>query len=121
MTYYWRVRAKVSGSMSDWSEVWSFTVAADGVGVNDINDLTGISVYPNPTSNVVNIRLKNEHDDVMLLVYNLNGQIVQRSIVGRVSASDEVSLSTSELSAGSYILEVSSSSQKWNQLLMINK
>lgn len=120
-TYFWRVRAKVSGSMADWSEVWSFTVAADGVGINDVNDLAGMSVYPNPTSNQVNISLASDQEDVVILIYNLNGQIVQRTYVGQMNASSEVSLSSSELSAGSYILEVASSKNKWNQLLMINK
>jgi hypothetical protein len=120
-TYFWRVRAKVSGSMGDWSEVWNFTVAADGVGINDQDELRALSVYPNPTSDRVNISVNSNQEDVMIVIYNLNGQIVQQSYVGHMNASSEVSLSTNELSAGSYILEVSSSNDKWNQLLVINK
>lgn len=118
-TYFWRVRAKVGSSMSDWSEVWSFTVDEEGVGVNDLSNASGLSIYPNPTSNRVNVTVNEELQDVSIVIYNLNGQIVQRSYVGPMNASSKVSLSTSDLSSGSYILEVSSYNQKWNQLLMI--
>ena len=105
--------------MSDWSEVWSFTVDADGGGVADLNNSAGISIYPNPTSDRVNVTVNEELQDVSIVIYNLNGQIVQRSYVGPMNASSKVNLSTSDLSSGSYILEVSSYNQKWNQLLMI--
>ncbi len=120
-TYFWRVRAKVSGSMGDWSEVWSFTVASDGVGIAGVDEVGELKVYPNPSSDIVNLRLAASHSDVQVSIYNLSGQKVMQSNFGQIEASEEIQLPTNKLSAGSYMIEVISSTQKWNQLLIINQ
>lgn len=48
-TYYWRVRAVSGGSNTAWSDVWSFTVTDNGVGISESGS-SHISVYPNPVS-----------------------------------------------------------------------
>jgi len=53
--YYWRVRANVSGNVSLWSTIWSFTTNAI-LGNSDFEIPNEITVYPNPVDNVLKIK-----------------------------------------------------------------
>ncbi len=74
--YYWKVRVNMSGNVSLWSDVWSFTTGTT-TDVNLINR-DGISIYPNPSNGVYVIESNNEiihnvnvYDGYGKLVYNL--------------------------------------------------
>lgn len=72
-TYYWRVRYVQSGSESDWSETWSFTVSESGVGIQEQASRSW-SVYPNPS----NGQFWLESNDVLneVRVIDMTGRVV---------------------------------------------
>jgi len=55
-TYFWRVRAISSRDTSGWSETWNFRCVA--LGVNEPVFRNGLSIYPVPAVDVINIQLK---------------------------------------------------------------
>ncbi len=56
--YYWRVAARNEGGAGVWSDVWSFsTDLAPSVYSDDDSEKLQIEAYPNPTSDMVNIRI----------------------------------------------------------------
>jgi hypothetical protein len=58
--YYWRVMAFDGETGNDWSEEWSFTTEEDPVmSVVPASEL-GISVFPNPTSEIVTVNIPTE-------------------------------------------------------------
>ncbi len=103
--YFWRVRTVTSGTASDWSEVWSFTVSQEGVGIEQTPLADQLLLFPNPTQNLLNVQFDGVIDEGMSLeVMDLTGRPVS---VPRVSGSGNlVSFSTSELPNGWYVLRI---------------
>ncbi|MDB2462949.1 T9SS type A sorting domain-containing protein, partial [Algibacter sp.] len=62
-----------------------------------------LSVYPNPTSSILNIELKNGGSIKKTTILNLVGQQVLKNTTGRTS------INISGLSKGMYILKIESS------------
>ncbi len=72
---YFRVRAKVAGR---WPyDKWSNTkmVTLDATGISDNNTKDGFVLYPNPASDIINIRF-GEFVPSQMVVYNIYGQQV---------------------------------------------
>jgi hypothetical protein len=65
------------------------------------------SVYPNPFSDRLNVRLNGDSDQgYSIELMNLRGEIVLRELTGTMPGSGTVELSTSGIAAGNYILVV---------------
>jgi hypothetical protein len=65
------------------------------------------SVYPNPFSDKLNIRLNGTSDQrYSMELMNLRGEVVLREVAGTVSGSGTVELYTAGVASGSYILVV---------------
>ncbi|MFM2195196.1 MAG: hypothetical protein RL092_796 [Bacteroidota bacterium] len=80
----------------------TFTV---NVGINEItsNDLN-VSVYPNPFEHTLNVQWNNTHETAMLTIRDVAGRIVKSEPVTGGNAV----ISTIELTAGNYIVELQS-------------
>lgn len=63
----------------------------------------GISLYPNPVENELNIELKN-NENAIVNIYNVNGVIFDSHII--TSESNKLTINTSELINGVYIIEL---------------
>ena len=74
------------------------------LGMDDF-DKTNLVFYPNPTSDILNIRYKNNIDQ--LVVYNLLGQKVMMQRFDN----NEVQLDMSALASGNYLIELHSDNQ----------
>ena len=74
-------------------------------------DISGFNVYPNPASDYVTIDLQNENILQKTTIYNSLGQIVKTST--------GVTIDTSDLSKGIYILEVITNEGKASKKLII--
>ncbi|MGB1038397.1 MAG: T9SS type A sorting domain-containing protein, partial [Bacteroidia bacterium] len=71
--YYWRVRANVSGTASNWSEVRSFTTTPKTTSVTEENEIE-VMVYPNPIRDFLRIEMNNtsaQAKDIVDLVGNV--------------------------------------------------
>ncbi|MCH7525497.1 MAG: T9SS type A sorting domain-containing protein, partial [Bacteroidetes bacterium] len=66
------------------------------LGINEVNLLSELSIYPNPTKNILNIKMRGNLESVV--VYNLQGQ--------KILESTSTQINVSNLSSGFYILKV---------------
>jgi Secretion system C-terminal sorting domain/Fibronectin type III domain len=64
----------------------------------------GISVYPNPASNIITLAIDNLSGNGKILILNMQGQIVQQLSIGASQASLPIDIS--ELSAGMYQIKL---------------
>ena len=78
---------------------------------NDLN--AGIKVYPNPASNFVNVT--SEVGLLNVRIVNYTGQVVYQQNV----SDNNVKISTSELSAGIYILQMETEKGWASQKLVV--
>lgn len=103
--YFWRVRSVANSVNSAWSEVWSFTVADDGLGILDLSRNGDMIVFPNPTSDRLNIEFSKRVNLLSMEVYSMSGQLVKPVSV-RKQTVQNASFETAELAAGTYVLRV---------------
>lgn len=89
------------------TKTFNFEVQADTIdtiiGVQHVNGLIPISVYPNPTSGQLNINAEN--GPVKVSVYNITGQLILNRTVNNSSNSFTISLDNQ--TTGMYLVKVS--------------
>ena len=78
----------------------------DPLSINDYN-IIQLDVYPNPASEIVNIKLNILNEVADLEIYNMLGKVVMKKSYDFNSGN--LPLNISELSSGVYILKVSNS------------
>lgn len=89
-------------------------------GINDIhiNNNEGLSIYPNPASNYVNIKLENtSNSNLTLKIYNIMGLLVKSETI----AKGQQQINISDLNNGAYLLEIKSNCCTKAQKLIIRK
>lgn len=96
--YFWRVRGTNDCGDGENSAVFSFTTRAV-LGINE-NAIDGLLVYPNPTSNIVNVSASTELQSVEIV--NILGQTLLSKKVGTT----QTLLDLSALAAGNYFIRV---------------
>ncbi len=79
-------------------------LALQYAGVNALNKNNAISLYPNPSSNVLNINLNAMHTIVQYSIKNTLGQTVQEGNL-QAGMNGLASLAVSDLSTGFYVLQ----------------
>lgn len=95
------------------------------VGLNErpvaSNDRSALSVYPNPASDKVNIRLElNASADVVLTLRSIDGRLAKQVRLGRLDSSvDKVSLDVSGVRPGHYVLTVQTGDRVQSSPLVI--
>ena len=99
-----------SNSASDETE-GAFKIALSSgsgviLGVDKIEDNLDVSLYPNPTSDIINIRYNNAIDAIR--IYNLLGQEVKNVTLNK----SRTQIDMSNFNSGMYIVEVYSGSSK---------
>ncbi len=78
---------------------------ADEVGLTNAEKLIAATVYPNPATDIVNVVVDNYEGAATLTVTDLAGKIVISNEV-TVSANGAISINTSDLTAGMYIVNM---------------
>ncbi|WP_179352703.1 T9SS type A sorting domain-containing protein [Winogradskyella vidalii] len=110
-TYYWSVDA-TNCMGTNTGAVWSFTT--DGALSMTDNKFEVTSIYPNPTSGILNLKSSQDIDNVT--IFNLLGQTVANYDKDAITDS---SINLSELSKGLYLVRVSSENN--TQTLRVTK
>lgn len=89
------------------------------MGIEDVENSFFVTMYPNPTSEQLNLHIENLYSDAVFTLYNMVGQPV---ISDQITKSD-VLLSkiydVSELGKGIYIAEIKNNKQKYTQRIIV--
>lgn len=104
-----------SCNSSYWSQQFSFSGTKSAQMYTDevIKEIDGLSVYPNPVSNRLNINLpENYRENVSVAIYNSIGAMI--FIEHNITAVDH-QVNVSELNAGMYIVTVSNGKENITQ------
>ena len=99
-TYFWSIDVVNCFGATTGTSVWSFTTAST-LSVEEVQ-FNDFKVYPNPTSNILNIKSTKDIDNVE--VFDLLGKNVA-SFTG--DAIDNDSIDLSQLSKGLYLVKIS--------------
>lgn len=119
--YYWRARAFKSLDTTAWSTAWSFTTISE-VGLAEPGDIPGISIYPNPASNLLFIQMDNRNEGTLKVqLSDLLGKPVIEQEINVVSAVRLQSIDVSALSKGIYMLQIHSGSNVMTRKLIITR
>lgn len=82
------------------------------VGINEINEISNISIFPNPTTDVTTVNFNVEQTtDVSVQVYNVLGGLVLTPANGKTifPGKGEVKINVGDLSTGTYTVLISTS------------
>lgn len=97
------------------------TVSVVNVGLNDELFANSISMYPNPTSNVLNVTFEFSNTvDMTTEIYNAVGQVVYTSTMDDVTSSN-LTVDVSDLSAGVYFVVFNDGNRTETRRLVIQK
>jgi len=83
-----------------------------------INDQMIVSVYPNPTDDILVIKGLSINDKVKIEIVDMKGTVVD---LFYSDYKDEYNYSTSKLTHGSYLIRVSSEDNLWYQKIFVKK
>jgi hypothetical protein len=111
--YFWRVMGKNDHVQSQWSDTWNFETK-DGTSVNESIDADNllVSVYPNPFSSLINIKLNMPLiEKAKITIYDQKGSLIQEFNLKPYEQS-EINWQTGALAPGNYILYVETSDRR---------
>lgn len=89
-------------------------ITADNVSISERDKLDGVSVYPNPATDVVNVKFENS-DNYTIDVFNVLGELVQSQQV-----QNNITMSTSEFKSGVYMISISNETSIYTERLIID-
>lgn len=79
--------------------LWDPNLSNDDIIIKDIN------IYPNPTSNILNIDFTtNDKNDINLSIYDVNGRLIPQSNSVNTTNKNNYQINVSHLKTGTYIL-----------------
>ena len=89
------------------TEDYTVNITTSGVGLSE-NDLSAITIYPNPSSDILNIDLSSANEEVQsIFLVDITGKLIQTI---DVLENTNISLNVSSLASGLYHLMISSAS-----------
>jgi len=118
--YYWKVRARSNGFVSQWSDVWNF-LTPPAVGISEpAIDKPSVTIYPNPGNGNLNISINTSQSiDVKVTVLNLVGQtLLTKDLVFR-PGNRVVNLDLTGLQKGIYFVRILKGSDFYSEKLVI--
>ncbi|QNL22036.1 T9SS type A sorting domain-containing protein [Hyphobacterium sp. CCMP332] len=95
-------------------ELWLVSVDTNGcphptciVGLEEIREFENLKVYPNPTSNNLNVQIDTYNEDLLFSLYDIQGSLQFQQIL----KSDISTISLSKVPKGLYIFEIRNGKQ----------
>ncbi|GAA0892675.1 hypothetical protein GCM10009122_23540 [Fulvivirga kasyanovii] len=108
--YAFRVRAKNSSGVSEWSS--SLSISLPAAGPLDISSQSVFKFYPNPSSGTIYFSVNEETSDFEITIYNAKGILVD-------TLSNVDNYSTDHLQSGIYLIKFKSESAQETKRLVI--
>lgn len=120
--YHYRMKA-INGSMESF---YTDSINADlqHVGIYETdNILKGLHVYPNPSHGIIYLKYALESDaNIEISLFDITGrQVFRMEASKRDAGSGEMSLDTSFISGGLYLLNISAGGQSYNKKILIEE
>lgn len=84
----------------------TFTYDSSTLGIEEINAVTNIKIYPNPTKDVINISNIQNIDLKTIEVYNILGSLVLQVNIKDLSFNDNLQLDLSDFKKGVYFTKI---------------
>lgn len=106
------------GELDGGSQDFSIAIMGSGPMSVDKNELTGVSLYPNPAENFVNIQFEEMTENLNLSVFDMNGRMVLKESPSD-SSSQSFQLDISRLNKGVYFVKLESNGKKTTQKLIV--
>lgn len=86
------------------------------VGINDIENKTNFSIYPNPATNNLTLLLNHNKTEILTIeIYNIAGKVVQQKQLTTTAGVQQYNFNISDLSSGFYVLSIHSDNFKLTQ------
>ena len=105
-----------SESCGDSEPSEALVITLRGAGVDEINS-SNISIHPNPANDIVNIAIENVTSNIQVVIYNSVGQAVY-SMNDIAENGYNTSINISELSNGTYTLQIRSNENVWTNKII---
>ena len=99
-TYYCEITNSILPELIVRREDITVTVDAT-MSVDSYNDLESLKIYPNPTSNILNISI-NRYENVPVKIYDISGRLVKEETL----QNDVLQMNMKELNSGIYLLKI---------------
>lgn len=95
-------------------------IDSSAIGINEINNNTNITIYPNPSNGNIQIDLRklNENGDLQFVVYNTLGVEIKKQ---QITANEITDVDLSDLANGTYLYKVFKDGKlyKYDKLVLI--
>jgi hypothetical protein len=119
----WTIGEPVTTTLSNGSNTITQGFHQTLLTVTAVNEQTvagiDVTVYPNPTSDLVNIQLSNNKKDLQLDLFDLNGKLLQTRKIN--ADQSNVQLGMAEYAIAHYVLRIYSSDASVNYSYKIQK
>ncbi len=90
-----------------------------GAGIAELTNLSDFVVYPNPASDKVNVAFHANNADYTITLSDISGRVLSSNAYSNLSGSQNVEVSLSGITAGNYIVTVSSANETYNKKVVI--
>jgi hypothetical protein len=117
--YQFRVMLMQQSGCYIFTDIATLGVGPVVVGIDDIKHLE-MNIYPNPASTEVFVKIPDyaSHQNITLMMYDLNGRLVKNE--SRIT-SENYRMDVSGLESGIYIITITSDSARTDKKLIVNK
>jgi len=123
--YYWRVKPVNEGYFcAPFSASRKFTTTDQAINVHDIEGVTGIKLYPNPTQGKgeVLLALNAERNmNATVRIYTVDGKLMKSQEMEIESANNNYQIDVNGLSAGLYLLSLETELGTIQEKLIVSK
>ena len=77
--------------------------ACDGLAIEE-DEVNLFSIFPNPATDIINVKFHNNIDNVVIQLFNNVGKLVKDIYTGNTVNNQIITLNTDKLSSGIYII-----------------
>jgi len=122
LTYEVSNSAPCTGSVSETKTV-TINLSGEFTSVNDIDFVSGVSLFPNPANDKVNVEFTLQNSaDIIVEVVDLNGKVMQtRTITNAIVGTNAIDLDVNNYANGVYSVIIRSNNALTSNKLVIAK
>lgn len=112
--YEWQIRTHCNpapnSNVSDWSAFETFSTASLKANESVLSDnvfVDAISIYPNPTSSILNVEISSEASQkTVVKLFDISGRLMKQIYVNSEAGVSTIKIDMSEMAAGLYTAQV---------------